>query len=384
MRCPLLPAVALAWLALGSGPARAAEPPPLTVFAAADLVFAFKEIVPRFEKALGVRVTLVLGSTGQLAQQIEHGGPADVFFAADQAFVDRLVAERVLLGETRALYAQGRIVLATARAIGWKLTELRDLTGPNVRHVAIGNPAHAPYGKADDGLVPRLALPARRAHGDGAHAARWRPHRPLARPQALPRTERSRGHGRPPAGAPAHGARLLPARGDRKPRPRRAGTGRGRRRVRLHVGRRRARGVRRLDRPCDQVGAGGLRDRGSAAGAGRSHARALRVVGLLERDAAAGLAVRSGRGCAGVLPGARRVRDHTDGGGEHPGPDANPAAGDLRPRAGRADGRGERARADRRRRRRGAALRPEPAGTASLLAVVSVEIVKRYPGFTLD
>src|SRR5213080_44303 len=148
MRCPPLPAVALAWLALGSGPARAAEPPPLTVFAAADLVFAFKEIVPRFEKALGVRVTLVLGSTGQLAQQIEHGGPADVFFAADQAFVDRLVAERVLLGETRALYAQGRIVLATARAIGWKLTELRDLTGPNVRHVAIANPAHAPYGKA--------------------------------------------------------------------------------------------------------------------------------------------------------------------------------------------------------------------------------------------
>src|SRR2546430_8378416 len=123
MRRPLLPAVALAWLALGSGPARAAEPPPLTVFAAADLVFAFKEIVPRFEKALGVRVTLVLGSTGQLAQQIEHGGPADVFFAADQAFVDRLVAERVLLGETPALYAQGRIGLATARAIGWKLKE---------------------------------------------------------------------------------------------------------------------------------------------------------------------------------------------------------------------------------------------------------------------
>src|SRR3989449_5546648 len=124
---PLLPAVALAWLALGSGPARAAEPLPLTVFAAADLGFAFKELVPRFEKALGVRVTLVLGSTGQLAQQIEHGGPADVFFAADQAFVDRLVAERVLLGETRALYAQGRIVLATASAFGRKLTELPDL-----------------------------------------------------------------------------------------------------------------------------------------------------------------------------------------------------------------------------------------------------------------
>src|SRR2546426_11998209 len=129
---PLLPAVALAWLALGSGPARAAEPLPLTVFAAADLGFAFKELVPRFEKALGVRVTLVLGSTGQLAQQIGHGAPVDVFFAADQAFVDRLVAERALLGEARALYAQGRLVLATPTTFGPKLTELRGLTDPRV------------------------------------------------------------------------------------------------------------------------------------------------------------------------------------------------------------------------------------------------------------
>src|SRR5438046_7883853 len=158
MRRPLLPAVALAWLALGSGPARAAEPPPLTVFAAADLVFAFKEIVPRFEKALGVRVTLVLGSTGQLAQQIEHGGPADAFFAADQSFVDRLVAERVLLAETRALYAQGRLVLATATAFGPKLMDLSGLTDPRVRHVAIANPAHAPYGRAAEQALRKAGV----------------------------------------------------------------------------------------------------------------------------------------------------------------------------------------------------------------------------------
>src|SRR5437667_816178 len=158
MRCPLLPAVALAWLALGSGPARAAEPPPLTVFAAADLVFALKEIVPRFEKALGVRVTLVLGSTGQLAQQIEHGAPADVFFAADQTFVDRLVAERALLGETRALYAQGRLVLATPKTFAPKLTELRHLTGPSVRRVAIANPAHAPYGRAAEEALRKTGV----------------------------------------------------------------------------------------------------------------------------------------------------------------------------------------------------------------------------------
>src|SRR3989441_12205993 len=155
---PRARAGARAGLAPGPGPARAAEPLPLTVSAAADLGFAFKELVPRFEKALGVRVPLVLGSTGQLAQQIEHGGPADVFFAADQAFVDRLVAERVLLGETRALYAQGRIVLATASAFGRKRSELRGLTGPNVRHVAIANPAHAPYGKAAEEALRKAGV----------------------------------------------------------------------------------------------------------------------------------------------------------------------------------------------------------------------------------
>ena len=63
MRRALSPAVALAWLALGPGPAVAVEPPALTVFAAADLTFAFRELAPRFEKATGVRVTLVFGST---------------------------------------------------------------------------------------------------------------------------------------------------------------------------------------------------------------------------------------------------------------------------------------------------------------------------------
>jgi len=138
----------LAWLALQPGAAPAADPPSLTVFAAADLTFAFRELAPRFEKATGARITLVFGSTGNFAHQIRQGGPADVFFAADQSFIDTLIAEGALLKETRTLYAQGRIVLATARAFGPRLTELRGLLDPRVRHVAIANPVHAPYGRA--------------------------------------------------------------------------------------------------------------------------------------------------------------------------------------------------------------------------------------------
>jgi len=128
--------------------APAVEPPTLTVFAAADLAFVFRELVPKFEHATGAKVTLVLGSTGNLGRQIEHGAPADVFFAADQRFVDELLAKGALIAESRALYAQGRLALASARTAGGKLTALAQLREPRIRRVAIANPAHAPYGKA--------------------------------------------------------------------------------------------------------------------------------------------------------------------------------------------------------------------------------------------
>ena len=105
-------------LALVAHPAGSASAQPkqvLTVYGAADLAFAFREIAPLFEKATGTKVVLVLGSTGNLAKQIEHGAPADVFFAANASFVDDLQSKGAVIPETRVLYAQGRIVLAVPR-----------------------------------------------------------------------------------------------------------------------------------------------------------------------------------------------------------------------------------------------------------------------------
>ena len=158
MRRRTLLALAAAWLAFWAGRDAAAADRSVTVFAAADLAFAFRELAPRFEAATGVRVTLVFGSTGNFAQQIRHGGPADVFFAADESFVDRLIAEGALIRETRTLYAQGRLVLATTRAAGPRLQALRELLDPRVRHVAIANPAHAPYGRAAEEVLRRTGL----------------------------------------------------------------------------------------------------------------------------------------------------------------------------------------------------------------------------------
>ncbi len=141
--------VSLVLLLAAARPA-VAQPAPqaLTVYGAADLAFAFKEIVPLFERSTGAKVTLVLGSTGNLAKQIENGAPADVFFAANQPFVDDLRAKGVLIAETQALYGQGRIVLAISKKAGVTAKDLGDLLKPEIRRIAIANPAHAPYGLA--------------------------------------------------------------------------------------------------------------------------------------------------------------------------------------------------------------------------------------------
>src|SRR6266540_2638761 len=149
---------ALALVAASPAAAQPAAAPALIVYGASDLDTAFREIKPLFEKATGARVTLVMGSTGNLAKQIGHGAPADVFFAANESFIDGLKAAGAIIPETRAFYAQGRIVLAFPRKSPIAVRDLQDLLKPEVRRIAIANPAHAPYGRAAQEALERAAM----------------------------------------------------------------------------------------------------------------------------------------------------------------------------------------------------------------------------------
>src|SRR5687768_13890738 len=100
---------------------------PVLVFAASDLGPAFAQIVPQFERKTQTDVTLVLGSTGMLAQQIRNGAPADVFFAANESFIADLAAENLTLRQTHAIYARGRIATVTLRSGGFIINDLKDL-----------------------------------------------------------------------------------------------------------------------------------------------------------------------------------------------------------------------------------------------------------------
>lgn len=120
----------------------------LVIAAAADLQFAFRELAPLFESQSGAKVTFVFGSSGLLANQIAEGAPMDVYASANVQFVENLIKKGRIIADTVQVYAVGYIVLATNRSSGLKLQSLDELRRPEVRHIAIANPDHAPYGVA--------------------------------------------------------------------------------------------------------------------------------------------------------------------------------------------------------------------------------------------
>jgi molybdate transport system substrate-binding protein len=151
----LLAAIAVAGGVPVRGRTQAPAPAPLMVFAASDLGPPFKQIVPQFERKTRATVTLVLGSTGTLAQQIRNGAPADLFFAANESFVNDLANENLTLRQTHAVYARGRVATVSLKSSGVRIEALSDLANPKIRRIAIANPQHAPYG-----LAARQALEA--------------------------------------------------------------------------------------------------------------------------------------------------------------------------------------------------------------------------------
>ena len=129
-------------------PATSTAPNELTVAAASDLTPAFEELGREFESTTKTKVVFVFGSTGMLTRQIENGAPFDLFAAANVSYVDELDRKGLIIPDSKALYARGRITLWTPNESTLRLQGIADLARPEVQRIAIANPDHAPYGLA--------------------------------------------------------------------------------------------------------------------------------------------------------------------------------------------------------------------------------------------
>ena len=144
----------LAGLALGilllPATVAAGRPDSVTVFAAASLSNVLQELGAEYTKATGNTVGFSFAATSMLARQIENGAHADVFFSADQEWMDYLdqrglvqkASRRNLLGNRLALVAPADSALQLKIEPNFKL--LAALKGGRL---ATGDPDAVPVGR---------------------------------------------------------------------------------------------------------------------------------------------------------------------------------------------------------------------------------------------
>lgn len=117
----------------------------LTVATAANMQFAMTALTRAFTRQTGIDCHIVISSSGKLTAQIREGAPYDLFVSADMKYPQTLYKSGLTTGAPM-IYAYGKLVLWTVKDT--LPPSLQALTDPGTGHIAIANPATAPYGGA--------------------------------------------------------------------------------------------------------------------------------------------------------------------------------------------------------------------------------------------
>ncbi|HVN99578.1 MAG TPA: molybdate ABC transporter substrate-binding protein [Steroidobacteraceae bacterium] len=122
----------------------------VTVFAAASLTNVLQELGREYTASTGTTITYSFAATSLLARQIESGARADVFFSADQEWMDYLDQRGLVRRDTRRNLLGNRLALV---APAGSTIELKIAPGFPLRaalhggRLATGDPDAVPVGK---------------------------------------------------------------------------------------------------------------------------------------------------------------------------------------------------------------------------------------------
>ena len=126
----------------------------VTVFAAASLTEAFRELGPQLAaRRPGTVVKFNFAGSQQLAVQIEQGAPADVFASADQRWMDYAIEHQLIDGEPR-VFAHNRLVVIVPKSNPGRIRRLEDLAKRGIKLV-LGAEA-VPVGKYSREVIQNL------------------------------------------------------------------------------------------------------------------------------------------------------------------------------------------------------------------------------------
>jgi molybdate transport system substrate-binding protein len=114
------------------------------VFAAVSLTEALEEIAVAYEKKTGDEVVFHFGASSMLARQIEQGAPADLFLSADEARMDALAKQGLIVASTRASVLSNTLVIVVPKDGGKTIASPAQLL--NIRSIALAEPSSVPAG----------------------------------------------------------------------------------------------------------------------------------------------------------------------------------------------------------------------------------------------
>ena len=108
-----------------------------------------EEVIERFEAGPDDRVVASYAGTSALARQVESGAPADIFLAANAAWMDHVEALGLIEPDSRQVLAGNRLVFVTGESDMAPFEpsaslDLGALLGGG--RLALGNPDHVPAG----------------------------------------------------------------------------------------------------------------------------------------------------------------------------------------------------------------------------------------------
>jgi molybdate transport system substrate-binding protein len=134
----------------------------LTVFAAASLTDAMKDISTQWAQAGHPPLRMSFGSSSTLARQIEQGAPVNLFASADENWMNYLADKQLIAADTREDLLGNDLVLVVPADKPQHVTigrgfDLLGLLGPNGR-LATGDPAHVPVGIYAEQALRKLGI----------------------------------------------------------------------------------------------------------------------------------------------------------------------------------------------------------------------------------
>lgn len=118
----------------------------VTVFGAASLTDAMKTIAANYEQASGDKIIFNFGASSTLERQIEAGAPADIFFSADEAQMNRLEKQGLIDTVSRRDRLGNTLVVVVPSDSSLQIHGASDFDQPGVKQIALADPKAVPAG----------------------------------------------------------------------------------------------------------------------------------------------------------------------------------------------------------------------------------------------